>query len=255
MVFSEEKDRPAFKAIKTTRVSEEVAEQIKQAILRHDFKVGEKLPPERQLAADFQVSRVAVREALRLLENSGFITTRQGAGGGTFVTDLTLENISQAFLDLFLAGKFSITELWQARMLLDPEVARLAAENVTPDLADRLRAALEAEDQTILTLAEDVEVKTRVHYLLMEMCGNRLYQALSRLLLVITSMVVQAAGPDPEIVHPAGMHRPVVEAVVAGDSEAAAEAMRRHTVEFGENLLKMEDDYRKRMASGNWPLS
>ena len=92
MVSNEEKGRPSFKAIKTPRVSEEVAEQIKQAILQRHFEVGEKLPAERQLAEDFQVSRMAVREALRLLENSGFITTRQGAGGGAFVTDLTLDN-------------------------------------------------------------------------------------------------------------------------------------------------------------------
>ncbi len=243
----------SFKAVKTTRVSEEVAEQIKQAILQRRFTVGEKLPAERQLAEDFQVSRVAVREALRLLENSGFIATRQGAGGGAFVTDLTLENLSQAFLDLFMAGKFSIPELCQARVLLDPEVARLAAENVTPDLARQLEEALEAEYQSIHTLAEDIPVKTRVHYLLMDMCGNRLYQTLDRLLLVITRMVVQAAGPDPEVVHPAGMHRPVVEAVVAGDSEAAAEAMRRHTMEFGENLRWMEDHYRKKLASGELP--
>lgn len=243
----------SFKAIKTPRVSEEVAERIKQAILQRHFKVGEKLPAERQLAEDFQVSRVAVREALRLLENSGFITTRQGAGGGAFVTDLTLENISQAFLDLFLAGKFSIPELCQARLLLDPEVARLAAEKVTPDRARQLEEALEAEDQSIHTLAEDIPIKTRVHYLLMEMCGNRLYQTLARLLLVITRMVVQAANPDPEVVHPAGMHRPVVEAVVAGDSEAAAEAMKEHTIEFAENLLRMEDDYRRKMASGDLP--
>jgi GntR family transcriptional repressor for pyruvate dehydrogenase complex len=242
-----------FKAIKTTRVSEEVAEQIKQAIIQRRFQVGEKLPAERQLAEDFQVSRVAVREALRLLENSGFITTRQGASGGAFVTDLTVENISQAFLDLFLAGKFSIPELCQARLLLDPEVARLAAENVTPDQAGRLQTALEAEDQSIHTLSEDLEIKTRVHYLLLEMCGNRLYQTLARLLLVITRLVVQAANPDPEAVHPAGMHRPVVEAVLAGDSEAAAEAMKEHTLEFAENLLRMEDDYRKKLASGELP--
>ncbi|MBU0515095.1 MAG: FadR family transcriptional regulator [Proteobacteria bacterium] len=242
----------SFKAIKTPRVSEEVAEQIKQAILQRHFRVGEKLPAERQLAEDFQVSRVAVREALRLLDNSGFITTRQGAGGGAFVTDLTLENISQAFLDLFLVGKFSIPELCQARLLLDPEVARLAAENITPDFARKLKAAIEAEEQPIRSLSEDLDIKIQVHVLLMEMCGNRLYQTLQRLLLGITRMVVVASGPDPEIVHPAGMHRPVVEAVLAGDPEAAAEAMKRHTIEFGENLLKMEDAYRQKFASGEW---
>ena len=64
------------------RVSDEVFEQLKQSILLGQFKAGERLPAERDLAEEFQVSRVAIREALRNLENSGFINTRQGATGG-----------------------------------------------------------------------------------------------------------------------------------------------------------------------------
>ena len=102
---------PPFKPIKQLRVSEEVAEQLKQSILPGHFKSGEKLPAERDLAEEFQVSRVAIREALRKLENAGFIVTRQGATGGAYVTDLTFEYLVSAFLDLFLADKISIPEL------------------------------------------------------------------------------------------------------------------------------------------------
>ena len=115
----------SFKAIRPPRVSEEVAEQIKQAILQGHFKAGQKLPPERQLADEFEVSRLCVREALRVLEISGFLVTRQGASGGAFVTDLTLETMSKAFSDLFLVGKFSIPELCEARLLLEPEITRM----------------------------------------------------------------------------------------------------------------------------------
>ena len=94
---------PNFKPIKQTRVSEEVAEQLKETILNGQFKAGDRLPSERDLAEAFQVSRVAIREALRSLENSGFIITRQGATGGAFVTDLTFSSLSKAFVDLFLS--------------------------------------------------------------------------------------------------------------------------------------------------------
>ena len=59
---------------------------------------GEKLPTERELAGQFQVSRVAIREALRKLEHAGFMVTRQGATGGAYVTDLTFEYLVNAFL-------------------------------------------------------------------------------------------------------------------------------------------------------------
>ena len=79
-----------FKPIRPVRVSDEVFEQLKQSILLGHFKAGERLPTERDLAEEFQVSRVAVREALRNLENTGFVSTRQGATGGAFVTELDL---------------------------------------------------------------------------------------------------------------------------------------------------------------------
>jgi len=122
-----------FKPIRQTRVSEEVTEQIKQCILLGDFNAGDKLPAERELMEQFQVSRVAIREALRALENSGFVSTRQGATGGTYVIELSFENLSSAFIDLFLAEKISIPEMFHVRVLIEPEVARLAAMRITPE--------------------------------------------------------------------------------------------------------------------------
>jgi GntR family transcriptional repressor for pyruvate dehydrogenase complex len=113
-----------FKPIKQIRVSEEVVVQLKGTIMLGHFKPGDRLPSERELAEQFQVSRVAVREALRALENSGFIITRQGATGGAFVTDLTYKHLSKAFLDLFLAEKLSIPEMNQIRLMVEPEIEK-----------------------------------------------------------------------------------------------------------------------------------
>src|SRR4030042_2729017 len=91
-----------FRPIRQLRVSEEIISQPKQSILLGHFKPGDKLPAERDLADEFRVSRVAIREALRALENAGFLVTRQGPNGGVYVTDLTFEYLANAFLDLFL---------------------------------------------------------------------------------------------------------------------------------------------------------
>ena len=237
---------PRFKPIRQLRISEEVAEQLKQSIVSGHFKPGEKLPPERDLAEEFQVSRVAIREALRKLEHAGFIVTRQGATGGAYVTDLNFEYLVNAFLDLFLADKISIPELHHVRLLIEPEVARLAASNITPEHAQQLKEALDIEELPITSLSVDVDRKQRVHFVLAEMCGNRFFEALMRSLLGLTKKVVEAVNPDPDYVHPKGMHRSVVEAVVAGNAEAAAEAMKKHTIDFGENFIKMERTYREK---------
>lgn len=235
-----------FRPVRPARISEEVAEQIKQSILCGDIKAGERLPPERSLAEEFQVSRVALREALRTLENSGFIITRQGASGGAYVTDLSYGNMAGALMDLFLAEKISIPELCQVRILIEPEMASLAATKVTLSYADKLKEALAAEEQPIGSILEDVEKKTAIHSILAEMSGNRFFEAIMNSLMGLTARVVLDVRPDPGIVHPAGLHRPIVEAVLSGNQEAAAAAMRKHAIEFGNNLVKMEKDFREK---------
>ena len=239
---------PKFKPIRQFRVSEEVTEQLKQSILLGGFKAGDKLPSERDLAEQFQVSRVAIREALRKLEHSGFIVTRQGATGGAYVTDLNFEYLANAFLDLFLADKISVPELHRVRLLIEPEIARLAALAITPEYAQRLKKSLQSEELPTSSLSEDIEMKTAVHYILAEMCGNRFFEAIVRSSMKLTHRLIDVVNPDPYTLHPAGLHRPIVEAVLMGDPETASSAMKKHATEFGAILLKMEETYREKKS-------
>jgi DNA-binding FadR family transcriptional regulator len=183
-----------FKLIKQSRVSEEVAGQLKQSILLGQFKTGEKLPSERKFAEEFEVSRVAIREALRTLCNSGFVSTRQGSAGGVFVTNLTFEQLANTYLDLFVANKISIPELHEVRVLIEPEVARSAAQNVSAQYAGRLQAALDAEELPLATLLDDIERKQLVHVILAEMCGNRFFEGLVKSMMRLGNQVVEAVG-------------------------------------------------------------
>jgi GntR family transcriptional regulator, transcriptional repressor for pyruvate dehydrogenase complex len=239
-----------FRPVKPTRVSDEVAEQIKQSILLGDFKEGDKLPSEHELMDQFQVSRATIREALRSLKNSGFLATRQGASGGAYVKELSFEGLANTFLDLFLVNKINMPELCRAREVIEPEVARLAAINISPEYAARLLKALEAEELPVRTILADIESKTRVHFILAEMCGNRFIEAIVTSLLEVTRNVVAAAHGNTASLHPAGMHRPVVEAVLAGEPDEAAQAMRLHAIEFSEILIDMEKQFRMSMGPG-----
>jgi len=70
-------------------------------------------------------------------------------------------------------------------------------------------------------------------------------EAIVRSSMKLTHMLIEMVNPDPHTMHPTGMHRPIVEAVLIGDAEASSIAMRNHTLEFGETLLKMEKTYRE----------
>jgi DNA-binding FadR family transcriptional regulator len=237
-----------FRPIKQVRVSEEVAEQLKELILSGHLKAGDKLPSERSLAEKLEVSRLAVREALRSLQAAGFVSARQGSGGGVFVTDLTFEQLTNAYLDLFVANKISIAELLELRLLVEPKVAFSAAKNISPYYEQQLRQALEAEGLPISGLHEDVERKMRIHLIFAEMCGNRFFEGLVRSVLRLARTVTEAASPDPGVIHPKGMHDAVVGAVINGDSEEAFKAMHEHLMEFGKNLVQMEKMFRERTS-------
>lgn len=234
-----------FKPIKQPRISDAVFKQLKNAILSNDFKAGDKLACERDLAEQFQVSRVAVREAIRALENAGFVTIRQGQNGGAYVTDLTFEHLANACLDLFFANKISIHELHHVRILIEPEVARLATLHTTPEYNEQLLQAYKAEHPPGASLSEDITSATKVHFILAEMCGNRFLEALVNSLLQMSRRILEEIRPNPpSSIHPPGLHGPIVDAVLAGHSDAAAEAMKTHANVFYDNLVKLEKDYR-----------
>jgi DNA-binding FadR family transcriptional regulator len=195
---------------------------------------------------EFQVSRVAVREALRSLENAGLLITRPGANGGTYIIELSFEQMANAFLDLFLADKISMPELCHVRLLIEPEIARLATINITPEQKIRLQEIIREEEMPMKSLADDIENKTLVHSLLAEACGNRFLEALVKSLMGVTRKVVLAVLPTPPFIHPPGMHNEIVKAVLEGKPDEAADAMRRHALEFNAILIEMERGFRKK---------
>ena len=167
-----------FKPIKTSRLFEDVLIQLKEAILLGIYKSGDKLPSERELTFQFQVSRGVIREAIRALELSGFVAMRQGPAGGAFVTDLSFNQVGNAFLDLFLANKLSMAEVAQVRSHTEPKVAELAAQNITPAYAKLLETAEEQEFVTPKSYEERIAKLTEVHHLLAQICGNHFFEAI-----------------------------------------------------------------------------
>jgi GntR family transcriptional regulator, transcriptional repressor for pyruvate dehydrogenase complex len=132
-----------FRAIQTTRLYQQIAEQIKAYIRSGGLKAGDRLPSERDMATMFAVSRPSVREAMIALEGAGLIEVR--TGDGTFITD------PPAGRPAVLKGdEPGVLEQFQARRTLEPALAAMAATQITPaelavlrDAVDRSEAAFE----------------------------------------------------------------------------------------------------------------
>lgn len=232
-------------ASKNMRISERVFRQIKAAIIAGEINPGEKLPSESQLMALFNVSRNSVREAILALEYSGFVGRPKGSSGGAYVLNLSFDHVSNAFLDLFLAEKVTIPELVNARQFFEPEVARLAAINITDSHRKRLVEANDAEFLPIKDLAERISRLQQVHIILAEICGNRFYEAILKSTMKLTWQIAKVVSKEPQILHMPGEHNAVIEAVLDKDSDSAKTMMKVHTYEFCNRLLRMERSYLK----------
>lgn len=232
-----------FKPIKQIKASEEVAQQLRTAIFDGTYPAGSKLPSERELIESFMVSRTVVREAVKGLEASGLVEVRQGATGGAFVKAITFERMSSACNDLFFMGKLSFTELCEARLLIEPMIARMAARNCTAADAAALMQAHNSESDT-LEYPETVELRQKVHHLLADMTGNRFLAGITKSLLQVLANITNQFEPDTNTIHPAGLHFSVINAVIANDEDAAAQAMYSHLKGFLDRLQRIEADFR-----------
>ncbi len=235
-----------FKPVKQNRISVEVLSQLKGAILSGRFKAGERMPSERELTEQFQVSRVVVREAIRELEITGFVKILQGPNGGAYVTDLSFDHLSNAFLDLFLANKLSVDELIHTRILIECELATLAVIHARPESLSRLEEALMIEESASPSQPKLISDRLMVHYLLAEMSGNRVLQAVASGLYDLTREVLLVVKPVKTVIHRHEEHVALVRAVCSRNPKAAAAAMKRHLESLGRELANLEGVYRER---------
>src|SRR3989442_6634450 len=132
-----------FSSVRTPRVYEHIVRQVERAIFEGRLGTGDRLPPERELVRQFRASRVAVREALRTLEHRGLIEVRHGSSGGHFVRHVDAGLLRRDFTTLLRLARVSVAHLLEARLLIEPEIARLAAHRATDADLKALGTALD----------------------------------------------------------------------------------------------------------------
>jgi len=231
-----------FSSVRTPRVYEHIVEQIEAAIFDGRLGCGDRLPPERELVRQFRASRVAVREALRTLEHRGLIDVRHGSSGGHFVRAVDVGLLRRDFTTLLRLGRVAVSQLSEARLFIEPEIARLAARRASDEDVKTLRGALEERADF---------VRGGGHPRVLDIGFHRLVGGVARS--PVHSLVVEsvmdlefhAVGPRPALTaedsaEVAAAHRELLEAIVKRQPERAGEVMEAHIVDVQRRLGRRE---------------
>src|SRR5271156_4235377 len=138
--------KPVYRAVKTSRLYEQIVQQVEDSILKGQLKLGDQLPAERDLAQRFGVSRTAVREAVKTLAEKGLVEAYSGRG--TFVTNGTSQAIRQS-LDLMvkIGQPDGAEHLTVVREMFEPEIAALAVTRVEEQHLALMREAIAVMDR------------------------------------------------------------------------------------------------------------
>jgi DNA-binding transcriptional regulator YhcF (GntR family) len=207
-----------LRRVKTTRVFEEICEQIRRRVASGRLKPGDKLPAERELALEFRVSRPAVREALRSLEMSGLISLQKGVRGGAFIRPANSEALNQTLKDAVALRQLPRSKCVEAIRVIGRAIIELAC--------DRSRLA---SGRIVVAPREGSRDLTGVIHL-MQVAAL----ADNELLTVLAQSLANTVEPLPNAAASVGMMRSVekmLSAVSRGDFANAAAGWEDYLVE------------------------
>jgi DNA-binding FadR family transcriptional regulator len=211
-------------------VYEHIVAQIERGIYEGRLQQGDKLPPERQMVREFSASRVAVREALRALEHRGFVEVRQGSAGGYFIREVDAGPLMRDFQTLFRLRRVSLAQLLEARLLVEPETARLAALRANDAELKLLRAAVAERGEHTAAGRQARVLDTEFHRLVADAARNPVHSAITQALM---DLEVEVVVPKLELGMEGNLaldaaHREIFDAILSRQPERARAAMERH---------------------------
>ncbi|EOD01546.1 FadR/GntR family transcriptional regulator [Caldisalinibacter kiritimatiensis] len=172
-----------FKPIKNKKVYEYVIEQIQQMVMDGALKKGDRLPSERELAEQLQVSRTSIREALRALEVIGLIETKQGEGN--FITGKIEDNLFEPLSVMFMLNKGNPIDILEVRKIIEVEAVTLASERIKQEELKELERLLYGMRDTN-DEKESAKLDKEFHFTIAKATGNYLIVSLFH---IISSLI------------------------------------------------------------------
>lgn len=227
-----------FETAKANRLSHNIVEQIRSAILEGELKIGDQLPPEKEFASHFGVSKSSLREAYRVLEAYGLLEIRQGMSGGAFIKKVDLTTVKDSLVNYFFFQNPGIREYTQIRTFIEPEVVRICAEKITDQEIEYLENNILAMEQEHdgQNFISDLDIA--FHKKLVDITGNKIVS-------LIVESVQTALINIKRLVHTDELflkmvcsdHKKIVAALRAHDPEKASKAMLDHINKVEKGML------------------
>ncbi len=241
-----------FSRIEHSRTADEVIQQIEGLILEGVFRVGDRLPGERELARRFEVSRPILRDALKRLETRGLIVTRHG--GGTQVADIIGQVFSDPMLELVATHRKAASDYLEYRRELEGIAAEFAARRATPEdramLEDIMHRMKEVHSGGDFDCEAEIDVEFHnavgecAHNIILLHTLRSCYRLLADGVLYNRTLIYNLPGARDSLLE---QHQAIGQAIAAGKPEAARTAARAH-IDFVERAMveaARSDDWKR----------
>ena len=215
-----------LKNIERRNVSDMVYEQFMDALRSGEWRAGEKIPSENELASALNVSRMSIRTALQRLSALGLIESRQG--DGTFVCEFTGAQYANSLVPITLTGSAQMEHLMEFRKILDCEIAALAAQKADEATVEALRENYRKHKELAHDLEGSAEMDAEFHFMLAKATQNPLIIQVYTVFMKVFEMNMR------EIVRKMGssgamkFHREIIDAIAEKDASAARKIMAAH---------------------------
>jgi GntR family transcriptional repressor for pyruvate dehydrogenase complex len=231
-----------YKVIQASRLYEQIVQQIEGSILTGELSEGSQLPAERDLAKQFGVSRTAVREAIKALQEKGLVDAFPGRG--TFVTNGTSNSMRRSLDRIIKSGE---TNGWaylvEVREILEPEIAAMAAVRATDQDLAAMRDAVDVMDQAGRDSDAFIEADLDFHLALAEAAANPIVLSLIDSIVGLLReqrLRIFSIGGGPE--RGQHHHKRILDAIKRRDTQGARAAMQAHLSQVREDSRNTQGD-------------
>lgn len=222
------------------RVSETLVRRIQKQISSGKLLPGEKLPAEREMARKYRTSRVSVREAYRSLEEMGLISIRRGAEGGGFISDVDHVPVLKSLSLVLRLGKTTHEELTEARLLVEPPIARLAARRAQPEDVARLEIVVRKQEASLKRTGDYGPFDLQFHRSVADCARNLPLKVLMNSLADLMVQIVSKLEVSEPVQHETcNFHRLILDAITRHDEDAAYAIMADHVAEVQDRLVHL----------------
>lgn len=230
-----------FNNIKDKRIFEKVVDEIKIAIKEDKLKPGDKLPSETEMAKAFGVSRVTIREALRILEISGLILIKQGAKGGGFIKADAPQRLKENISDHLKVGNITIDQLAEARYWIESIVIDIVGQKARKKDFRSLKESIRRAEQFFLEGKERdrIDENWNFHIALVKITGNYiLVDTLTSIIELMRYMMLKIKTDRKITENAFRAHKEILALLESGKLGEAKEVNRVHIQDLNERLTK-----------------